>query len=47
VPVVRLVAHFPARDGTPDGPRVVVWDGERQPGLVLLLRECARGLAPR
>lgn len=47
VPVVRLVARFPARDGNPGDLRIVVWDSERRPGLVELLRDCARRLEPR
>jgi hypothetical protein len=46
VPVVRLVACFPTRDGTPGDLRIVVWDSERRPGLVELLRDCARRLDP-
>lgn len=47
VPVVRLVARFPSRDGTAADTRIVVWDSARRPGLVELLRDCARQLAPR
>jgi len=46
VPVVRLVARFPTRDGTPGDLQIVVWDSERRPGLVELLRDCARRLDP-
>lgn len=46
VPVVRLVARFPTRDATPGDLRIVVWDSERRPGLVELLRDCARRLDP-
>ena len=46
VPVVRLVARFPTRDGTPGDLRIVVWDSERRPGLVELLRDCVRHLDP-
>jgi hypothetical protein len=46
VPVVRLVARFPTRDGTRGDLRIVVWDSERRPGLVELLRDCARRLNP-
>jgi hypothetical protein len=46
VPVVRLVARFPTRDGNPGDLRIVVWDSERRPGLVELLRDCARRLDP-
>jgi predicted nucleic acid-binding protein len=46
VSVVRLVARFPTRDGTPGDLRIVVWDSERRPGLVELLRDCARRLDP-
>lgn len=46
LPVVRLVACFPAREGTTGETRVVVWESARRPELVALLRECARRLDP-
>jgi hypothetical protein len=46
VPVVRLIARFPSRDGSAADTQVVVWDAAREPDLVELLRDCARRLAP-
>lgn len=47
VPVVRLVARFPAREVDCATTCVVLWADERSPELVALLRQCARRLDPR
>ena len=46
ISIVRLVARFPAREGAAGETRVVVWESERHPALVALLRGCARRFDP-
>lgn len=47
IPIVRLIARFPAREGASGETRVLVWESARGPELVALLRECARRFDPR